>query len=89
MESFESLITIAGCIPFVLALVQLFKGIIKDAKWYPFLAVGWGVVIAVGASYFILGLSSPVELATAFFNGLIAGLTAAGIYSGGTAITTK
>jgi uncharacterized protein YqfA (UPF0365 family) len=82
----DSLVTIGGAVPFIVAFTQLFKTFIKDDKWIPLISIGIGITLATLAGW-ALGNSTPTEYVTSLFNGLVAGLTASGIYSGGKALT--
>ncbi|MDD4987218.1 MAG: hypothetical protein PHQ43_15885, partial [Dehalococcoidales bacterium] len=53
-----------------------------DTRFYPLLAVGFGLVINLVAAW-ALGASASSDWVTALFNGIIAGLAASGLYSAG------
>lgn len=65
-------ITIA--VPVIIALTQAFKGIALQEKYAPFLSVAFGCVL-----FYFMGDSTITQN---LFEGLVAGLTASGLYSG-------
>lgn len=76
----QAIVGISG-VPFILALVQLLKPFVTDSRWYPLIALAAGVVLNVAVSFAVR--TDPVSATLA---GLIAGLTASGLYSQGKAI---
>ncbi|MDD4986913.1 MAG: hypothetical protein PHQ43_14290 [Dehalococcoidales bacterium] len=74
-----------GGVPLILGLVQLFKPFITDTRFYPLLALGFGLVINLVAAW-VLGASISSDWVTALFNGIIAGLAASGLYSAGSTL---
>lgn len=74
-----------GGVPLILGLVQLFKPFITDTRFYPLLAVGFGLIINLVAAW-ALGASVSSDWVTALFNGIIAGLAASGLYSAGSTL---
>ncbi|AQU05309.1 hypothetical protein B1778_00790 [Dehalococcoides mccartyi] len=83
-EFITSIVALGG-VPLILGLVQLFKPFIKDTRYYPLIAVGFGLVINLIAGW-ALGTSAPSDWITALFNGIIAGLAAGGLYSAGSTL---
>lgn len=83
MDDLQALRGLAGT-PVVLALVQLLKGVVPDTRWHPLLAlaggIGWNLALA--AVY-----AQP--LGPAALLGVIVGLVAAGVYSGGRAVVRR
>lgn len=71
-----------GGVPVVVALVQLAKPFVSDERFWPVLAVALGVVWNVIATV-ALGGSAPGEIARAGVLGVVVGLAAGGLYSGG------
>ena len=74
-----------GGVPLILGLVQLFKPFITDTRFYPLIAVAFGLVINLVAGW-ALGASVATDWITALFNGIIAGLAASGLYSTGSTL---
>lgn len=70
-----------GGVPVVIALVQAVKPFVSDDRWWPVLAVGFGVVWNVGAAV-ALGARDTGQLGQAALIGVVIGLAAAGLYSG-------
>ena len=68
-----------GSIPLIIALVQVSKGWITNAKYYPIIAMTLGVVFNV-----VIGVKLGAGLLESIVMGLIAGLTACGAYSADT-----
>lgn len=71
----------AGSIPLIVAVVQVFKGLIPDTRWYAMLALIFGIAINMGIGSY---LNTPVIVAT--IQGLVAGLSASGLYSFGSTL---
>lgn len=70
-----------GGVPVVIALVQAVKPFVGDDRWWPLLAVGFGVAWNVGAAL-ALGARDGGVLGQAALIGVVIGLAAAGLYSG-------
>lgn len=69
----------------ILALVQVCKRWVTDDSLYPVLAMGFGIIINI-----VIAIRTGLDLVTAVFMGIIAGLIACGIYSiSGTTGTTS
>ncbi len=83
-EFITSIVALGG-VPLILGLVQLFKPFISDTRFYPLLAVGFGLAINLIAGW-ALGAGVPSDWIIALFNGIIAGLAAGGLYSAGSTI---
>ena len=83
-EFITSIVALGG-VPLIMGLVQLFKPFINDTRFYPLLAVGFGLVINLVAGW-ALGASSSPDWVTVFFNGVIAGLASGGLYSAGSTL---
>ena len=63
--------------PLIVGVVQVFKPLIPDARLYAVLALALGIVANVGIAYARNG-----DLIEAAIAGTLAGLSAAGLYSG-------
>lgn len=83
-EFITSIIALGG-VPLILGLVQLFKPFVTDTRYYPLLALGFGLAINLIAGW-TLGANAPLEWVTALFNGIIAGMAASGLYSAGSTL---
>lgn len=70
----SSITLIAVFTPVIVAVVAVFKNWIENTKWYPIIAVVAGILLAV----FFSGLA----LSWAILLGVLAGLSASGLYSG-------
>ena len=79
-HDFITSIIALGGVPLILGLVQLFKPFIQDTRFYPLLALAFGLTINLIAGW-TLGASTPSDWVTALFNGIIAGMAASGLYS--------
>ena len=71
----------AGSIPLIVAIVQAFKGLIPDTRWYAVIALIFGIVINLGIGSY---LNTPLVVAA--IQGIIAGLSASGLYSFGSTL---
>lgn len=83
-EFIKSVVALGG-VPLILGMVQLFKPFITDTRYYPLLAVGFGLVINLVTGW-ALGAATIPEWVTALFNGIIAGMAASGLYSAGSTL---
>jgi len=83
-EFITSIVALGG-VPLILGLVQLFKPFITDTRFYPLLALGFGLAINLVAGW-ALGASMATDWVTALFNGIIAGMAAGGLYSAGSSL---
>ena len=83
-EFITSIVALGG-VPLILGLVQLFKPFITDTRFYPLVALGFGLAINLVAGW-ALGASMATDWVTALFNGIIAGLAAGGLYSAGSTL---
>ncbi|MDD4985490.1 MAG: hypothetical protein PHQ43_06825 [Dehalococcoidales bacterium] len=83
-ELVKSLVALGG-VPLILGLVQLLKPFISDTRYYPLLAVAFGLVINLVAGW-TLGAGAPSDWVAAIFNGVTAGLAASGLYSTGSTL---
>lgn len=70
-------------VPFIAALVALFKGVLPD-RTLPFLSLGVGVLFA---ELIASQLTPHGNFVLFFFGGLMAGLAASGLYSAGRQMT--
>ena len=77
-------IGLAG-VPIVVALTQLVKPFVSDTRFYPLISVAWGLVINLLAAW-VLTTFDKAEVATAVILGLLAGLSAGGLYSASSTI---
>jgi len=84
-NDFITSIVALGGVPLILGLVQLFKPFITDTRYYPVVALVFGLIINLVAGW-ALGASVATDWITALFNGIIAGLAASGLYSAGSTI---
>lgn len=73
----RELVGLAG-VPLIVALVQVSKAWVQDERYWPLLAMGWGLVLNLG-----IALALHSDLATAIVYGIVAGLAAAGLYDVG------
>ena len=78
----EMVLGFAG-VPVIVALTEFTKVVLADLppRWYPVAALGWGLLLNAGVGSY-LG-ADPVLGAV---SGVLAGLAAVGLYSGGKAI---
>lgn len=83
-EFITSIVALGG-VPLILGLVQLFKPFITDTRFYPLVALGFGLAINLVAGWG-LGASMATDWVTALFNGIIAGMAAGGLYSAGSTL---
>ncbi|MBC8477377.1 MAG: hypothetical protein H8D49_03430 [Dehalococcoidia bacterium] len=83
-EFITSIVALGG-VPLILGLVQLFKPFITDTRFYPLVALGFGLAINLVAGW-ALGASASSDWVTALFNGIIAGMAAGGLYSAGSTL---
>ena len=81
----KSLVALGG-VPLIIGLVQMVKLWVADTRLYPVFAVAFGLLINLGATWF-LGAITGLDWFAAFWMGILAGLAASGLYSGAT--TTK
>ena len=79
----EMVLGFAG-VPVIVALTEFTKVVLAELppRWYPVAALGWGLLLNAGVGSY-LG-ADPVLGAV---SGVLAGLAAVGLYSGGKAIT--
>ncbi len=75
------LVGLAG-VPLIVALVQACKAWVRDERYWPLLALAWGLAINLFAAYAL-----PSDWRQAIVYGVVAGLAAAGLYSAGKAPT--
>ena len=83
-EFITSIVALGG-VPLILGLVQLFKPFITDTRFYPLVALGFGLAINLAAGW-ALGANVSSDWVTALFNGIIAGMAAGGLYSAGSTL---
>lgn len=69
-----------GGVPVIVALVQLVKPFIRDERYYPILAVLFGMAWNVAVAY-ATGTTNLWALLQAILVGVVIGLAAAGLYS--------
>jgi hypothetical protein len=86
-ELITSLVALGG-VPLILGLVQLFRPFISDTRFYPLLALAFGLLINLVAGW-ALGANVATDWVTALFNGIIAGLAASGLYSAGSTLRER
>jgi hypothetical protein len=73
-----------GSVPIIVGLVQIFKLWIQDTRIYPIIAIVLGVIINICIALATNVFSTGSEIASSVVMGIIAGLSAAGLYSGAT-----
>jgi hypothetical protein len=78
----EQLFEVAGSAGLIMALVQIAKPWIKDSRWYPLLAIILGASMNVLVEWAVAGFAK-LPVVTSIFQGVIAGVTASGLYSVG------
>lgn len=83
-EFLRSLISLGG-IPVIVGLTWIFKPFISDTRFYPFIAIGFGLLINLAITY-ALGLLQGAGVIVAVFQGIVAGMAASGAYSAGSTI---
>lgn len=77
----REVVGLAG-VPVIVGLVEAFKLFWPDEeRVYPVVAIGFGLAINVGLAWSMIG-----DLRLAVVYGVVAGLAAAGLYSGGKAV---
>lgn len=69
-------------IPVILALTQVVKPFIADKRFYPVIAVFLGLIFNIGVGY-----SIGADIAQSSVLGVLAGLSASGLYSTGATLT--
>ncbi len=79
------LVGLAG-VPLVLALVELTKKTLPwlEERWYPLVSIAWAEVLNIALAYMLMS-----DVRVAVLLGLVAGLAASGLYSGGRALANK
>ena len=70
-----------AAVPVVVGLVEVCKRWISDDRWYPIIALAFAVIINVAIAYQTAG-----DYLLAVLLGVVAGLAASGLYSGGKAV---
>lgn len=73
-----------GGIPVIVALVQLAKPFVPDDRFHPLLALAFGIVWNTLLAL-AMGAALPEQIARAALIGVVLGLAASGLYSGGRA----
>jgi hypothetical protein len=73
-----------GSVPLVIALVSILKNWVSDTRLYPVFAIVLGIILNV-----FIAWGTGTSIPSSVLMGLIAGLMAAGIYSGVTTTTRK
>lgn len=71
-----------AAVPVIIGLVEVFKRWIADDRYYPLIALALGIIINVAIAYQTAG-----DYLLAVLVGIVAGLAASGLYSGGKAVT--
>ncbi len=82
-----NLTDLIGSVALVLAITQMFKPLVKNTAWHPFIAV----LLGIGINYYLVWASvttpetvlTRILVAQAIMSGLVAGLAASGLYSQG------
>ncbi len=83
-EFLKSIIGLGGML-LIVALVQLFKPFVKDTRYYPLIAIAWGLLINLLAAWG-LGITARADWVVAFIMGILVGLAASGLYSAGSTL---
>ncbi len=65
-------------VPLIAALVQVAKSWVSEERFYPLLALAFGLALNVG-----IALARGADVPTALLLGVVAGLAASGLYSQG------
>ena len=81
MDLLKGLIGLGGS-ALIVFLTQLFKPFIPETKWYPFIAIGWGLILNIGIALVIPPVTT-ISLVTAVILGIMAGGASGGWYSAG------
>jgi hypothetical protein len=71
-----------AAVPVIIGLVEVFKRWIADDRYYPLIGLALGIIINVAIAYQTAG-----DYLLAVLVGIVAGLAASGLYSGGKAVT--
>ncbi len=66
-----------GGVPLIMALTQICKQWVKDARWYSVISVGFGIILDI-----FVGLAISQSIVSSVIVGVITGLAASGLYSG-------
>lgn len=69
----------------IVFLTQLFKPFIPETKWYPFIAIGFGLLINIAIALVIKPVTA-ISLLVAIVLGIMAGGASGGWYSGGSTL---
>jgi hypothetical protein len=70
-----------AAVPVIIGLVEVCKRWIADDRWYPIIALVFGIGINLAIAY-----ETQTDYLLATLVGLVAGLAASGLYSGGKAV---
>ncbi len=81
MEIITSIVALGG-VPLIVGLVEMVKPFIRDSRYYPLIAVGYGLIINLVAAV-AMGNRAFTEIFGAVISGVMAGLAASGLYSAG------
>lgn len=73
-----------GGIPVIVALVQIAKAFVLDDRFHPLLSLAFGIVWNTTLAL-AMGAVLPEQIARAALIGVVLGLAASGLYSGGRA----
>ena len=73
-----------GSIPVILGLVQVIKLWVSDTRLYPIFSIILGLIMNIGISFYL-----GEDMVAAVVMGIIAGLSAAGMYSAATSGKTS
>lgn len=77
-----------GGTPVIIGLVEVFKKFCGDGRFYSIVAILLGLIINLVAAL-VLAQTQPAELFVAVILGLMAGLSASGLFSGYEAVRGK
>lgn len=76
-------------IPVVIALVEVFKTIVPDRRFWPVLAIVLGVLWQTSVAFALGGAGDSLFVIRETLNGIVIGLAASGLYSGVRALTKE
>ncbi len=73
-----------GSVPIIVGLVSAIKLILKNKRYYPVISMGFGVGLNM-----LVGYELGKSLIVSFVMGIIAGLTASGLWTGAKNVVKK
>ncbi len=69
-----------GGVVIIVGVVNIIKDFINDTRWYPLIAVFFGIILNIVAAW-SLNWTARVDIFAAVMQGFIVGLSASGLYS--------